>query len=210
MYIYIYINVFRWLSPCLLTLCMVSSLASCDISENILFQKKGLECFRDQMQLDSCTKARLFWLFWTGKIVYLPLPGDDPKQRRPNITRARKLLDWEPKAMKGVRILVLWISVVLLCAWSQRRRAEGRTARRLAEDYWVLQGRPSMWEQGQERRLMCIITYSLLILVCVAENSCSLYSTGPCEAASSCHGYRAVSPWHVSPECKGSGPEEVQ
>jgi len=83
-----------------LTLCMVSSLASCDISENILFQKKGLECFRDQMQLDSCTKSRLFWLFWPGKIVYLPLPGDDPKQRRPNITRAQKLLDWEPKAMK--------------------------------------------------------------------------------------------------------------
>ena len=30
------------------------------------------------------------------KIVYLPLPTDDPKQRRPDITRARKLLGWEP------------------------------------------------------------------------------------------------------------------
>merc|ERR1712190_576498 len=28
---------------------------------------------------------------------YLPLPGDDPKQRRPDITRARKYLGWEPK-----------------------------------------------------------------------------------------------------------------
>jgi UDP-glucuronate decarboxylase len=30
-------------------------------------------------------------------IVYLPLPGDDPKQRRPNIDIARSRLDWEPK-----------------------------------------------------------------------------------------------------------------
>merc|ERR1712087_273038 len=32
-----------------------------------------------------------------GKIIYLPLPGDDPKQRRPDITRAKKYLDWEPE-----------------------------------------------------------------------------------------------------------------
>jgi len=32
-----------------------------------------------------------------SKIIYLPLPGDDPKQRRPDITRAKKYLDWEPK-----------------------------------------------------------------------------------------------------------------
>ena len=31
------------------------------------------------------------------KIVYKPLPMDDPKQRKPDITRARKLLGWEPK-----------------------------------------------------------------------------------------------------------------
>jgi dTDP-glucose 4,6-dehydratase len=33
----------------------------------------------------------------TSKIVYRPLPTDDPKQRRPDITRARTLLNWEPK-----------------------------------------------------------------------------------------------------------------
>lgn len=31
------------------------------------------------------------------KIKYLPLPQDDPKQRKPNIERARTLLGWEPK-----------------------------------------------------------------------------------------------------------------
>jgi dTDP-glucose 4,6-dehydratase len=32
-----------------------------------------------------------------SQIAYKPLPQDDPKQRRPDITRARKLLGWEPK-----------------------------------------------------------------------------------------------------------------
>jgi UDP-glucuronate decarboxylase len=32
-----------------------------------------------------------------SKIVHKPLPQDDPKQRQPNITLAKKHLDWEPK-----------------------------------------------------------------------------------------------------------------
>ena len=31
------------------------------------------------------------------KIQYQPLPSDDPRQRQPNIDRARKLLGWEPR-----------------------------------------------------------------------------------------------------------------
>ena len=31
-----------------------------------------------------------------SRLVYRPLPVDDPKQRRPDITRARTLLGWEP------------------------------------------------------------------------------------------------------------------
>lgn len=30
------------------------------------------------------------------KIVYKPLPKDDPRQRQPDISKARELLDWEP------------------------------------------------------------------------------------------------------------------
>jgi dTDP-glucose 4,6-dehydratase len=33
----------------------------------------------------------------SSRIIYKPLPTDDPKQRRPDITRARTLLGWEPK-----------------------------------------------------------------------------------------------------------------
>ena len=32
-----------------------------------------------------------------SKLVYQPLPHDDPKQRQPNIEKARALFDWEPK-----------------------------------------------------------------------------------------------------------------
>jgi dTDP-glucose 4,6-dehydratase len=32
-----------------------------------------------------------------SRLVYRPLPVDDPKQRRPDITRARTWLNWEPR-----------------------------------------------------------------------------------------------------------------
>jgi len=32
-----------------------------------------------------------------SKIIHKPLPGDDPKQRKPDITLAKKELDWKPK-----------------------------------------------------------------------------------------------------------------
>jgi UDP-glucuronate decarboxylase len=33
----------------------------------------------------------------TSKIIHMPLPSDDPKQRQPDISKARRELDWEPK-----------------------------------------------------------------------------------------------------------------
>jgi dTDP-glucose 4,6-dehydratase len=35
------------------------------------------------------------------KIVYKPLPVDDPKQRQPDITKAKQLLGWEPKVSRA-------------------------------------------------------------------------------------------------------------
>ena len=32
-----------------------------------------------------------------SKLVYEDLPNDDPKQRRPDITKAQEHLNWEPK-----------------------------------------------------------------------------------------------------------------
>ena len=37
----------------------------------------------------------------TQKVIYKELPTDDPKQRRPDITKARALLNWEPKVNRA-------------------------------------------------------------------------------------------------------------
>jgi dTDP-glucose 4,6-dehydratase len=36
------------------------------------------------------------------KIVYKELPVDDPKQRQPDITKAKTILGWEPKVDRAV------------------------------------------------------------------------------------------------------------
>jgi dTDP-glucose 4,6-dehydratase len=40
------------------------------------------------------------------EIVYKPLPQDDPMQRQPNISKAKELLNWEPKVERkeGLKI----------------------------------------------------------------------------------------------------------
>src|SRR6478736_5294627 len=46
------------------------------------------------------------------KIVYKPLPKDDPKQRQPDITKAKELLGWEPKVSRkeGLKITYKYFS----------------------------------------------------------------------------------------------------
>ncbi len=36
-----------------------------------------------------------------SKIIYLPLPKDDPKQRKPDITKAQTILGWSPKVERA-------------------------------------------------------------------------------------------------------------
>ena len=36
-----------------------------------------------------------------SKIIYKPLPEDDPKQRKPDITKAIEILGWSPKYSRG-------------------------------------------------------------------------------------------------------------
>ncbi|CAF0705267.1 dTDP-glucose 4,6-dehydratase [Candidatus Methylacidithermus pantelleriae] len=51
----------------------------------------------------------------SSTILYEPLPVDDPKQRRPDITRARRILGWEPKVdlETGLRWTVDWFKARL-------------------------------------------------------------------------------------------------
>ena len=50
-----------------------------------------------------------------SQYVYLPLPEDDPKQRRPDITKARNLLGWEPKVKlrEGLQKTVAYFKTVV-------------------------------------------------------------------------------------------------
>ena len=50
----------------------------------------------DEITLKSFADEVLSLTGNTAKIVFKPLPVDDPKQRRPDISRARKILGWEP------------------------------------------------------------------------------------------------------------------
>ncbi len=45
-----------------------------------------------------------------GGVLYRPLPMDDPKQRQPDITKARRVLGWEPKVplQSGMEQTVDW------------------------------------------------------------------------------------------------------
>jgi dTDP-glucose 4,6-dehydratase len=50
-----------------------------------------------EMSLDELARTIIRMTGSTSRIVYKPLPVDDPKVRQPDITRARALLGWEPK-----------------------------------------------------------------------------------------------------------------
>ena len=45
----------------------------------------------------ECAKTVLEVTGSSSRLVYRPMPTDDPKQRRPDITKARTLLGWEPQ-----------------------------------------------------------------------------------------------------------------
>jgi dTDP-glucose 4,6-dehydratase len=50
-----------------------------------------------EMTIEEIARAIIRLTGSKSKLVYRPLPEDDPKVRQPDITRARTLLNWEPK-----------------------------------------------------------------------------------------------------------------
>jgi UDP-glucuronate decarboxylase len=47
-----------------------------------------------------------------ARLVHKPLPVDDPQRRRPDISRAKQLLGWEPQVplSKGLRPTIEWFA----------------------------------------------------------------------------------------------------
>jgi UDP-glucuronate decarboxylase len=50
-----------------------------------------------------------------SKIEYKPLPADDPKQRRPDISKAQKELNWRPtvELREGIEVSIPYFSAAL-------------------------------------------------------------------------------------------------
>ena len=53
-----------------------------------------------------------------SEIVFHPLPSDDPRDRAPDITKAKKFLDWEPKVLREVGLKLTIENVRLQLAGS--------------------------------------------------------------------------------------------
>jgi UDP-glucuronate decarboxylase len=53
----------------------------------------------------------------SSSLVFRPLPGDDPKQRRPDITRAQIFLDWNPEISleEGLVYTIKYFKKEILC-----------------------------------------------------------------------------------------------
>ncbi|MDO5527908.1 MAG: SDR family NAD-dependent epimerase/dehydratase, partial [Paracoccus sp. (in: a-proteobacteria)] len=60
-----------------------------------------------------------------SQITYLPLPQDDPQQRRPDITRAKELLDWQPSVSltEGLDLTIEYFDALLSKSRQQSQRA---------------------------------------------------------------------------------------
>jgi dTDP-glucose 4,6-dehydratase len=50
-----------------------------------------------EMTIEEIAKTIVKMTGSTSKLIYKPLPTDDPKVRKPDITRAKSILGWEPK-----------------------------------------------------------------------------------------------------------------
>ena len=50
-----------------------------------------------EMTIEEIARTIITMTGSKSRIIYKPLPTDDPKVRQPDITRARTLLKWEPK-----------------------------------------------------------------------------------------------------------------
>ena len=59
-------------------------------------------------------------------ITYLPLPQDDPKQRRPDISLAKSLLDWEPRVHRAEGLKATWAYFQSLPREDWFKEAHGR------------------------------------------------------------------------------------
>lgn len=64
----------------------------------------------EEFTILECAQTVLAITGSKSNILFTPLPQDDPKQRRPDISKAQRLLGWEPKISleDGLRLTIPW------------------------------------------------------------------------------------------------------
>ncbi len=102
-----------------------------------------------------------------SRIVFKPLPQDDPKQRQPDITRARTILGWQPKVQltEGLRSTIEYFREQLGAprrgggcvnftpkAWNSRFSGTGTR-----EKSWKITLAPALLEKGRCGNVMCAV-----------------------------------------------------
>ncbi len=76
-------------------------------------QEMTVRAFAEQIR--AATRA-------ASEIVFKPLPEDDPQRRQPDISKARRLLGWEPRVdlEEGLRATIEWFRQPAACSGPQR------------------------------------------------------------------------------------------
>ncbi|HLK28325.1 MAG TPA: UDP-glucuronic acid decarboxylase family protein [Puia sp.] len=62
----------------------------------------------DEISLKEFAEEIIALTKTSQKIIHKPLPVDDPKQRQPDITKAKEILGWQPKVKRGEGLKVTY------------------------------------------------------------------------------------------------------
>jgi len=69
----------------------------------------------EEITLNQLAEEVISLIKTKSKIIYMPLPQDDPKVRQPDITKAKEILGWEPKIKRseGLKITLDYFKKVI-------------------------------------------------------------------------------------------------
>ena len=69
----------------------------------------------DEITINDFAKEILELTGTKSRVIYTPLPTDDPKQRQPDITRAKEILGWSPKVSRseGLKLTLEYFKKVI-------------------------------------------------------------------------------------------------
>ncbi len=69
----------------------------------------------EEITLNQLAEEVISLMKTKSKIIYMPLPQDDPKVRQPDITKAKEILGWEPKIKRseGLKITLDYFKKVI-------------------------------------------------------------------------------------------------